>query len=122
MCFRCRWPLASPADHAKFRSCDSAALGLLDLEFRAGAQAFERRSSAALIGAGVDQRANRHVSADAGEGVQVADLHAINWGSSSPDGPCRNSSIASESAVSAILISTTRAPDDFAICARPAAG
>ncbi len=63
----------------------------------------------------IDQRADRHVSADAGEGVQVADLHAITCGSSSPEGPCRNSSMAPVSPLLAMLISTTRAPDDFAI-------
>ena len=115
-------PLSIAADHTKLRGRDPAPLGLFHFERRARAQLFERLHKLLAVGAGIDQRANRHVSADAGERIQVADFHAINWGKSSPEGPCRNSSIESENPVSAMLISTTRAPDDFAMVAKPAAG
>src|ERR1700693_2416695 len=111
-----------PADNSKFRSGYAAALCFLDRKLGSRAQAFEREHDRARICAGVDQCADRHISADARESIQVADFHAINWGNSSPDGPWRNSSMLSESTVSAMLISTTRAPDAFAIWARPAAG
>src|SRR5712692_9425147 len=110
-----------PADDAEFRSCNAAAFCFLDSELRTRTETLEREYHGTRIRAGVDQCADRHISADAGEGVQVADFHAINWGNSSPDGPCKNWSMASESTVSAMLISTTRAPEALAICASHAA-
>src|SRR5258708_35105182 len=106
----------------ELRGRDTQPGGLLNPKTRPRPKAFQRAYKSCTVYAGVNQCAHRHVSADAREGVEITDLHAISWGSRSPDGPCRNWSIRSDKLVSAILISTTRAPEDFAICTRPAAG
>src|SRR5579871_494470 len=110
------------ADDPKFRGGDASAFCLLNFELRSSAQTFECEHNRPRIGAGIDQSADRHISADAGERIEVADFHAINWGNTSPEGPWRNSPIRWERGVSAVLISMTRAPDALAICASPAAG
>jgi hypothetical protein len=57
------------AQHAKLRGRDAAPLGLLHFELGARAEFFERLHQLMPTGAGVDQRAHRHVSADSGERV-----------------------------------------------------
>ena len=67
--FQMAMRFAVTADHAKLRGRDAAPLGLLDLELRARAQRFERLHKHLAVGARVDERANRHISADSGERV-----------------------------------------------------
>ncbi len=61
--------LAVTSEHAEFGGRDAAALRLFDFEFRARSQPFESVHQRLAVGARVDQRAHRHISADAGERV-----------------------------------------------------
>ena len=73
-------------------------------------------------GSRIDQRADGHIAADAGERVEIADFHDSSCGRISAAVPRSDASTRCETGVSAILISTTRAPLDFASSASPAAG
>jgi hypothetical protein len=57
------------SDHAKLGRRYTSPLGPLNLELRANVQAVERFEQRDSVGAGVDQCAHRHVSADPGERV-----------------------------------------------------
>jgi len=85
-------------------------------------QAVERVQQGLGGCAGVEQRADGHVAADSGEGVEVTDLHAAISGRIWAAGPRREMSTIGEIAVFSMLISMTRAPADLARSTRPAAG
>ena len=70
-------------DHAKFRSSDAPAPGLLDLKLRSGIEGFERVDQRLGRGARVQQRANRHVPADAGKSIEISDSHSLIIGGAS---------------------------------------
>ena len=61
----------------KFRCCQAAALSFFYFETRAGGEGFQRVNNTGRGGSGVDQRADGHVAADAGEGVEVADHNLL---------------------------------------------
>src|SRR5579884_642558 len=106
----------------KLRRGDPSALRRLDAKPRAGLQRIERLRQRARIRPGVNQRADSHIAADTRKGIEVADVHAMSLGSSSPHGPAWNASISLVITVSVILISTTRAPARRAILTSDAAG
>ncbi len=56
----------------EFRGRDAAALGFFNLEFCAGGEGFQSVDHGGGRGSGIDQGADGHVTADSGEGVQVA--------------------------------------------------
>src|SRR5580692_9362571 len=85
--------LAVAAEYPELRGRDASPRRFFDFKTSAGAERIERLEECCGVGARVEQSANSNVSADAGERVKVANLHAMSWGSSSPEGPCRNSSI-----------------------------
>ena len=62
--------------NAKFRGREAATAGFLDFETRAGGERFERVDDGGGRGSGVDERTDRHIAADAREGVEIAD-HAL---------------------------------------------
>ena len=63
--------------NVKLRGCDPAPLDLFDLKGRASAKRIEGRKDVLPRRAGIDQRADGHVSANPAEGIKVADTHAV---------------------------------------------
>ena len=64
-------------NHTEFRGGDAAAAGLLHFKLRAGIQALQRVDQGPGGCARVQQRADRHVPADAGKRVEVSDSHSL---------------------------------------------
>jgi hypothetical protein len=54
-----------------------AALDLLDFEFDRQAERVERRADRLDIGAGIDERTEDHVPADAAEAIEMCDSHDL---------------------------------------------
>jgi hypothetical protein len=75
------------AVHMKLGRGDAFALCLLRAECGSGAERGERFTQGRKVGAGIEQRADGHISRDAGKRVNIGDLHSSNRGSNSPAGP-----------------------------------
>ena len=58
----------------EFGGGDAAALHVVEAERGAGSERIKRGDETGLVGAGVGQRANQHVSANSGKRVEIADL------------------------------------------------
>src|ERR1700681_1723833 len=71
-------------DHAKFRSSDAPPPGLLDLKLRSGIEALERVDQRAGRSARIQQRAHRHIPADAGKSIEISDSHSLIIGGAFP--------------------------------------
>ena len=59
--------------HFEFRGCDAASFGLFHCELAPVSRDSKRFDDSGGGGSGVDQGADGHIAADAGEGVEVAE-------------------------------------------------
>src|ERR1041385_204408 len=106
----------------ELRRGHAPARSFLDFETGSCIQASERIEHSRGRRTGVDESADGHIAANSRKCVQITDLHDSNCGKISAAGPRSDASTKGESGVSAMLISTTFAPADFARFANPAAG
>src|SRR5215207_5730672 len=99
--------LVSGAD-VRARRADAGAVNLLEADLEVGdAEELHLFDQRALVAARSDERAERHVAADAGEAVEVeCARHASSSGKTSPALPTMVSWQSSESGVGSGLIST----------------